>query len=176
MSGLIFPATKNVPTIDSADNLTRCDVVGNKDDSHSGNSLYANLKTVLEHIHSASKIYPSLANGVSVTAGAAWTLGSFVEIVPLSAITNDFDIHYVSIEDISANDVYELVLYSDADGTPGSEVEIGRVRFVRSAVQSATLNAPMRTPLIAANSQIKAKIASSGGGNNATISIFYHIY
>lgn len=151
--------------------------IGNKTDGHSVDTLGGRSKQILEHIHNPSKVYPTLGAGATInTDVAAWTLGAFVEIVPLNTITSDFDIHYVSIEDISANGVYELVLYSDADGVGGGEVEVGRVRFVQSGVQSATLNTPMLTPLIDANAQIKAKLASDSGGDNATISIFYHTY
>lgn len=169
------PAT--VPGVDSADNNSPADVIGNKNDGHDGDSIKADTHTIVEHIHSKSRVYPTLAAGVTITAdGSAWVLGVFAEIAPLSSIADDFDIHYVSIEDISANGVYELVLYFDADGVGGDEVEIGRVRFTKSAVQSATLNVPMTTPIIPANYQIKAKLASSNGGSTATISIFYHTY
>lgn len=166
-----------VPSINSSDNSSPTDVIGNKNDTHEGDSIYAHCHTIEEHFHKASKVYPTLANGVTVsTDGGVWTLGAFVEIVPLNTITDDFDIHYVSIENINANGVFELVLYSNADGIPGNEVEIGRVRFTRNAIQSATLNVPMQTRIIDANSQIKAKLASDSGGDNAVISLFYHIY
>ena len=149
------------------------DVIGNKTDTHSGDSLYGQVKVLNEHIHKPSQVYPTLASGVTVTAGAAWTLGSFAVIVPASTIGNDFDIHHISVENISANDVYELVLYSGADA---SEVEIGRVRFTKNANLDSVFNIPFQTPLTAADSQIKAKLASSVGSNNVTISVFYHTY
>jgi len=170
------PKKVPVPAADSADNNYMQDVIGNKTDTHSGISLYGRVKTLNEHIHSASKVYPTLASGVTVTAGAAWTLGNFSEIVPVSTIGSPFDIHHVSIENISANDVYELVLYYDADGTPGDEVECGRVRVTKNASQDSTLNIPMQTPIIPADYQIKAKLASSAGGNSVDITIFYHVY
>ena len=30
--------------------------------------------------HSPSKVYPTLADGVALTAGASWVLGAFVEV------------------------------------------------------------------------------------------------
>jgi hypothetical protein len=168
-----LPQDITVPSQDSAANSIWGDVIGNKTDTHSGDSIYALEKLLTEHIHSPSKVYPTLASGVTVTAGAAWTLGSFVEIVPASTITSDFDIHFISIEAISANDVYELVLYK---GALASEIEIGRVRFTKNANLDSVFNTPIQTGLIAANERISAKIASSVGSNNATISIFYHTY
>lgn len=164
---------QTVPAQDSAKNVVWGDVIGNKNDTHSGDSLVGRIKTLLEHTHKPSKVYPTLANGVTVTGGAAWILGAFAVIVPASTITDEFDIHHISIENISANDAYEIVLYSGADA---AEVEIGRVRFTKNANLDSILNIPIQTPIIAANSQIKAKVASSGGSDNVTVSIFYHTY
>jgi hypothetical protein len=164
-----------VPAQNSADNLTASDVIGNKTDTHVGNSLYSHAETIDDHVHSASKVYPTLADGVTVTAttaGTTWTLGALVEIVPASTITVDFDIHHVSIEALSANSVYELVLYAGAGDT-----EIGRVRFTKNAVMDGTMNIPMQTPIIAANSRIRAAIATTNdNGETADISLFYHTY
>jgi hypothetical protein len=116
-------------------------------------------------------VYPTLAAGVTVTAGAAWTLGAFSQIVPASTIGDRFDIHYISIENISANDTFELVLYQGA-----LDVEVGRVRFVKNAIMDGTQNVQFLSPLIPADARIRAKVASATGGNNVTISIFYHTY
>jgi hypothetical protein len=124
-----------------------------------------------EHIHSDCRVYPTLAGGVALTGGAAWTLGAFAQIVPASTITNDFDIHWLCIEGLDTNAVYEIVLYSGA-----GDVEVGRVRVVKNANLDGTMNIPFQTPIIAANSRIRAKVADSAGGSIATISIFYHIY
>ena len=170
MANLHTPQTP-VPEINSAANTTTADAVGNKGDGHDGDSLHGKTETLLDHGHSPSLCYPTLADGV-VVAGAAgvWTLGDFVEIVPASTITEDFDIHFVSIEAISANDIYQLHLYA-------VEVFIGCVRFVKNAGLAPTIHVPIQTPIVAANSQIQAKLATSGGGaDTATISAFYHVY
>lgn len=169
------PKKVPVPSQDSSNNNYLQDVIGNKTDTHDGDSIYAINETLLDHVHSESKVYPTLANGVTVTAAAgAWTLGSFAEIFPASTITSDFDIHYIGVENISANDVYELVLYS---GPVASEIEIGRVRFAKNTNLEGTINQPFQTPIILANERIAAKLASQGGGSDTvTISIFYHTY
>lgn len=163
------------PAQDSADNNYIQDVLGNKLDTHSGDSLYGRIKQIGEHFHSESKVYPTLADGVTVTGAAGvWTLGNFVEIVPASTIASDFDIHYISIEDLSGNDVYELVLYK---GALASEVEIGRRRLTKNANLDGTQNQPFQTPLVSANERISAKVATKAGGSKtATISIGYHTY
>ena len=134
-------------------------------------SPYDHIYHIEEHNHQVGRTYPTLANGVTVTAGAAWTLGAFVEIVPASTITSEFDIHYISVESLSANEVYELHLFYGAGDTFA-----GAVRFVKNAAVDAIVNAPFMTPLIPANSRIRAKIATAGGGDTADISVFYHEY
>lgn len=127
------------------------------------------LDIIYEHGHSESKCYPTLANGVAVLGGIAWTLGNFVEIIPVNTITKDFDIHFISIEGLSAVDTYEIVLYA-------AETEISRVRVARTANQDSTTQVPIQTPMLKANTQIQAKSASSGGGDTAIISLHYHEY
>jgi len=161
-----------VPAVDSADNVEMRDVLGNKSDTHGGTSLASRLKLADEHMHSVSKVYPTLAAGVTLNTDAvAWTLGTLVEVIPASTITEDFDIHAIDVEDISANGVYEIVLYYGAGDT-----EAGRVRVVQGSVTSSTLNTIVQTPLIPANSRVRAAVASAAGGQNVTISLRYHTY
>jgi hypothetical protein len=143
--------------------------VGSRSDGHDSDSLYGLVKSLSEHAHSPSKVYPTLANGVTLTAGAAWTLGALVEIVPINTITSDFDIHHISIEGLSAVEVYEIVLYA-------ATVEIGRVRVTKAAQLEGTQDIDFQTDLIAANTQIQASVATEGGSDTATISIKYHTY
>jgi hypothetical protein len=133
------------------------------------------LEILHDHIHSAQKVYPTLANGVTVTGAAgAWALGAFAVLVPTNAIASPFDIHHINVAAYNASDTFELVLYAGANG---AEVEIGRVRFSRISNVGAAPHVPMMTPINPANSQIKAKIASQNGtSNTATISIDYHTY
>jgi urease alpha subunit len=164
-----------VPAQDSADNVTISDVIGNKTDTHSGDSLYSHAETIDDHLHGASKVYPTLADGVTITAtngAGTWTLGTVVEVVPASTITSDFDVHHVSIESLSANSVYELVLYAGAGDT-----EIGRVRITKNAAQDGTMNIPIQTPIVDANSRIRAAVATTNdNGETVDISLFYHTY
>jgi hypothetical protein len=135
-------------------------------------SPYEHLHHGEDHSHSASNVYPTLAAGVTVESDAvAWTLGAFVEIVPVSTITSIFDIHHIHVESITANDTLELVLYYGAGDT-----EAGRVRITQNAVMDSIVNVPFQTPLIPANSRIRAKVASATGGTDCTISIKYHTY
>ena len=128
--------------------------------------------SILAKQNARQSVYPTLADGITVTGGAAWTLGNFATIAAANAITSAFTIKGVNIASASANDTYELVLYS---GALGAEVEIGRTRFTRvsNTYQIGFSSIPC-TPL-AANTRISAKVASSTGGDNCTISILYNI-
>jgi len=134
--------------------------------------IVAKINLIEDHIHDESKVYPTMADGIVVTATAHdWTdLGEYAEIVPANAIATDFDIDYVSIEDISANGVYELVLYN-------ATTEIARKRFSQNAVQDSIINIPISSPVNAANSQIQAKLASNKeAANTVTISLGYRLH
>lgn len=164
-----------VPAQDSAANTYQHEAIGNKTDTHNATSLHGRIKTLLEHIHGVQEVYPSLADGIVVTSDStAWTYGGFVELLPPSTITSDFDIHNIGIEDISDNDVYQLSLYS---GAVSSEVLVGNIRFAKNSNFDAIVPQVFQTPLIAANSRISAKIACAIGANHAaTVSIVYHTY
>ena len=128
-----------------------------------------------EHFHSPQKVYPTLADGVTLTAhNTAWTLGNKTEIVPVNTITSPFDIHFLNIGLASATDTYELVLYK---GLAGAEIEIGRVRVIRAAAQSGTAPMPMLTAILPANTRISGALASaSGGGDTLELALIYHTY
>lgn len=189
--------------INSANNANMSDVVGNKSDTIASGSIVGLLKTAIveaqaataeaalataaataavtsaeltefeEHFHGVSKVYPTLAAGVTVNGGVgAWALGLATVIVPINTITSEYDLHYINIGSVSANDTYELALFRDAACT----LEVGRIRFTRTAVQSSTSSTPMMTPKLAANTGIWAKLASSSGGDNIVMSVFYHVY
>ena len=161
-----------VPAVDSSRNKSFTEVIGNKNDTHAGTSIMAKVETLEDHAHKEAKVWPTMADGIVVTAAATdWTgLGNYAEIAAANDITSDFDIHYISVEDISANGVYELVLYA-------ATTEIGRVRFVQNAVQDSTVNVPFQTPIVAANTQIQAKVASdNAAADTVAISLGYHTY
>jgi len=132
------------------------------------------VKVLLEHNHGRQYVYPALADGVTLTShNDDWDLGVIVEIVPANTIAADFDIHEVLIEDVNTKDkTYELVLYSG-----GGDTEVGRVRFSSATDKGGVPNGCMMTPLIAANSRIRAQLAiQDGGGKTVSMSIRYHTY
>lgn len=133
--------------------------------------VWDKVDVMQEHMHAATKVYPTLAGGTTVTSGAAWTLGNFAEIVPANTITKDFDIHFIAVEGASASEVYEIVLYA-------ATTEIGRVRasFIDIANSQSLPSIPFQCQIQAENVQIQAKVATASGGDNITISLHYHEY
>lgn len=163
-----------VPAVDSAADTTINEVIGNKSDTHTGTSLKAMAHTIDEHFHNEQLVYPTLADGVTLTSHANdWALGTITQIVPATTIGSDFDIHELVVEDVNTADkVYELVLYSGA-----GDVEVGRVRFAAGATRGGVPNVFMQTPIIAADSRIRAALAiEDGGSKTAKVSLRYHLY
>lgn len=160
-----------VPTADGTENLAMRDVVGNRNDNHVGvNTVAGRIHSAEDHIHHVSLIQPNLADGILVTANVAvWTLGAFAEIAAANAITEDFDIHFISAE-LSAADEYQLELYCET-------TVIAKVHITRPAGALTVTQLPIATPICLANSQIQAKLASKGGGvRTAVVTIGYHTY
>jgi hypothetical protein len=166
----------DVPTVDSAVNLQMRDVVGNKSDTHDGDSLAARAHTVDEHIHKAGQVYPTLANPILLTKGSgAWAaFPTPTEIVPAGGINEDFDIHWINVSSISANGNYEIALYS---GGAGSEVEICRIPTSRTTVQSQEGSIPTQTEIIPADTRISAALSSGNAAlDTVLIKLMYHRY
>lgn len=123
-----------------------------------------------------SKVYPSLATTPTFTTSAtAWTLGDFTELVPANAISKPFEIAYASFASISASSTYEFVFYA---GAIGQEIEIGRVRFIRSGTTGdAVLAMPIHSKILDAGTRISCKVACGATGTNVCIaSIIYFTY
>ena len=138
-------------------------------------TIFDKVEILEEHMHSKARVYPSLVVGIDVLAGAAgppWVLGNFVELIAADVITKDFDIHWLIIEGVTDNGIYELVFYN-------VETEISRIRFSAEAGVGGSVSfspIPIQMNIQAKNSQIQCKLACSAGAETATISVIYHTY
>ena len=138
-------------------------------------TTFDNVHVIGEHLHGQSKVWPTLVAGIDVLAGAAgppWVLGNFVEIVPASTISSAFDIHWLVIEAITNDGIFELVFYA-------ATTEVSRVRFAAEAGLAGTISfspIPTLMGIQPPDTQIQAKLACSAGAETATISILYHTY
>jgi len=164
--------TERIPNVtpkDSTNNNNMSDVIGNKTDGHDGNSAMSFLHIINEHLHNIVFIRPSLAGSVTLTSGAgAWAAyPTPTQIIAANNITEDFDLHFLDISDISANGEYQIALYT---GAALSEVLVGEFGAVRNAVQSQEGARNILTPLFDANTRISAALSSSNAGAN-TINI-----
>ena len=131
-------------------------------------TVNTNAGLVKTNLLSADKVYPTMAAGVTVTAdAAAWTLGNYAEVVPVNTITSNFVINQINMGAVSAATYYELVLYA-------ATTEVGRIRFYTSDAAYGYAFKGFHTPVIAANSQIQAKLATaSAEADTCVISISY---
>lgn len=151
-------------------------VVGTNADGHSVNTLSGKVKQLLEHIHSIAMIHPELANPVSLQkASGAWAAyGTPTEIVAAGAITEDFDLHFGIISEISANGDYTVEIYQ---GAALSETQIAHISVSRNAVQSQEGTIPIITPLLAGDTRISAALSSGNAAQDTLkIKLMYHTY
>lgn len=118
------------------------------------------------------KSYPTLGAGITLTSSAtAFTLGNFIEIIPVNTITKSFTVEYANFAAYStAGLTYECYLYY---GASGSEVNFANVR-VNSGSGTTNPHVPIRSQVFPANTRITAKFASpSSGEKTAICSVFY---
>lgn len=173
----VIDGLHDVPDIDSADNVVMRDVIGNKNDTHDGDSIRAVVHTLEEHVHSSGRVYPKLANPVQLQKDAGvWAAipATKTEIVPAGAITDDFDIHWVKVSSISANGDYVICLYK---GGIGVEEFIGDVPASRSAVQSQEGSLPAITSIVPGGTRISAGLSSSNNAQDSLlVKVMYHEY
>ncbi|GAH04408.1 unnamed protein product, partial [marine sediment metagenome] len=110
--------------------------------------------------------------GVLVTAAnAAWTLGNYATIIPANAIDRFFHIHHLCICEASANGNYELRLYS------GAGVRLAIATFSRTDKKDDVEGIDLNTPHLSANSQVRAKLASSNVAlDTVRVKFWYHLH
>lgn len=173
----IIDGFHDVPSQDSIDNDQMRDVIGNKTDTHSGNSLSSFAHTAHEHFHSPVFIRPNLANSIALTSeSGSWAAfpATKTEIIPAGDITLDFDLHFMDIANISANGEYQIELYK---GDIGSEISIGNFGPTRTAAQSQEGSRQIITEMLPANTRVSAALSSSNAGaNTLTLKLEGHKY
>lgn len=164
-----------VPSSGGTDNVFINDIIGNRNDIHTNDNLYARMHTQYEHTHSVSRYFPSLAANVSITAGAtAFSLGTITTVVPANTITSDFDIHFMHLTNASAAGNYIIRLYQ---GSTGSEIQVGEVRITQAVGLANLAPVPVMTPLMNANTRVSAAVATStSGAASIDIALNYHTY
>jgi hypothetical protein len=135
-------------------------------------SLAARILRMYDDQYKPVKVYPTLATGATViSANTNWGLGNFATIVPVSTIHSPFLLQIVTVETMDKDAVFELVFYSGA-----ADTETARIRFSYNGGFYGNSVYRLPSALIAAESIVKAKLASSNGLAEiatCTISIAY---
>lgn len=140
--------------------------------SPTADSAFAELESINAHLHGEGMCYPTLAGGVTVAdSGGVWTLGAFVEVVPASTITNPYSLHFLNVEALDTDAVYELHLFQG-----GADTLVCKRRLNRNSVVGfgGLQSVKLQTPVIPANARVRAKLASSVGGASGNFALQYH--
>lgn len=172
----IIDGYHDLPDQDSLDNSKIRDVVGNKIDTHSANSLYGVIKLIREHIHNQVFLYPAKTASIQLQkALGVWAAyPTPTEIIPANSIAYDYDLHFLNVSAISANGEYTIALYK---GDIGSEILIGEYGAVRNAVQSQEGSRVIITPLLSPNTRVSASLSSSNNAQDTiNIKVEGHTY
>lgn len=164
-----------VSSASGTDNIYISDVIGNRNDSHDDDTLFGREHKWNDHTHSVSLYYPSLAANVTLTAGAtAFSLGTITTIIPSSAITNEFDIHFVYVTNASVAGNFMIRLYQ---GSSGAETQIAEMKVSLGIVLNNVAPVPTMTPLLISNTRVSAAVATStSGAASIDIALNYHTY
>jgi len=124
------------------------------------NTVMAYLRTGYYHVHGATFLYPSTGAPIQLTSSAAANseTGTIVEIIPANAVTKDFDLHWLTAVEISANLFGYVVLFS---GAPGEEVEIGREPISRTDNFTSEMPQYTQVQQIPKNTRISARFVDT---------------
>ena len=140
------------------------------------NSVYAHLNTLYYHAHGASFVYPDKANPITLTSSAGvWTsTGAKVEVIPANVITKIFDLHWISVTDISAG-LYGVVdIFS---GAIGEEVKIGAIDISRTSNFTQEGQKRIMVPQQPANTRISCGFSdSTSSAQTVGVKFNGHVY
>ena len=128
------------------------------------------IADIEEHFHGQSRVYPTAAAGSNQKSpGTAWAATNVTNtLIPASTITEEFDVYFLSIENISGNSVCEIVLINMT-----THIEIGRCRITKNATQDGVMNVPIKTQIQEANSEIGWLVLSDTANIEVRLSVFY---
>jgi len=159
--------TQGIPTANSVNNILIRDVIGNKNDTSQGDSIYSYVHTIEEHIHNDVFIRPDLSGHINVQkATGIWAAyPTPTEIIAANDITSPFDLHFMNLTGISSTGGYQIALYA---GPPGSETKVATFGFARNSVVSQEGTRLIMTRLFPANTRISAALS---GNMNAQESV-----
>lgn len=139
-------------------------------------SVLAYLQTGYYHVHGATFVYPDKANPVQLTSAiASWAdTGNKIEIIPINTIIKNFDLHWCSVSEISA-DLWGIIDFFR--GGIGEEIKIGSVDVSRTSNFSREGAIPVQVPQQIANTRISARFSdSTTSARTVRIKLYGHVY
>lgn len=130
-----------------------------------------------KHVHNPGYITPDDGSVIQVTSSAtAGAFGAFVDVIAANQIDRAFDIHWLSITDISGLGVYVIELHR-LDGTGASEELLSQIpatrtnNFVRGG--EVTTQIPVQPP----NARVGARmLRDNTGAETIDFIAHYHDY
>ena len=155
--------------------ITNIADIGARTDSPLQDTLYGRTIAVYNNLHSTQNVYPTLANGVTLTTGTlAWALGAKTEVIPSNAIPTVFDLHHINVGGVSNTATFEIHVYA---GEIGHEVLISSGRTTRTDPFGSAPQISVSAPIQLANTRISASIAESIiGSGTMVVSFNYNPY
>ena len=140
------------------------------------NTIYGHLNTSYYHVHGESFVLPLYADAIRLTsASGSWaTTGTKFEVIPAVAMDRPFDLHWVSITNISASLQGIVDIFA---GEVGSEIKIGAVDVQRSTNFSRESALPVQIPQQPANTRISARFTDNTTSERTVdIKLYGHFY
>lgn len=140
------------------------------------NTVLDYLTTGYYHIHGKSFVYPEYADNILLTADAGvWSQGGqIIEVIPAGAMGHAFDLHFLNVENISANGVLQVDIYA---GLAGSEIVIGSTKPHRNVATSQENSRRIQIPQQKAGTRISCMLSdSTAGAITCRVSFEGHFY
>ena len=141
-----------------------------------GQSLMAFTATGYYHVHGASFCLPKYVDPILLTsASGAWaTTGNLTEVIAAGAIAKDFDLHWITVEDISTS-LYGIIdIYA---GPADAPVLIGAVDVARTSNFSREGAMPVQVPQQPAGTRISCKFSdNTAGQQTCRVKFLGHVY
>lgn len=174
-----------VAPVNSANNDTINDVIGNKTDKSFSDgsqtpSLVGHLVAGYNHIHNPSRVYPRTDDDnplapITVTSSAtALTYGSWVEITGFDSKSVMADAHFLYVNNISGVDSYTIQL---GTGEGGNQVFWGESEFSRDTNQNRVAPIPIQGEPIPAGTKLWVRLASvTANAYTADVKVYTHQY
>jgi hypothetical protein len=159
----------DVPAVDSALNLIMSQVLGQKGDTHDGNSAMAMLHTLDEHFHSPGFVLPDRTDAIAATAGAAgppYVYGAAT--ASLGTPADDFDLHFADVLALNNNVQYQARILVDG-------VERDVITFTSGPAAARSGKQPLQTNVLPPG-PITIQLAANLLGAQASFKVKGHLY